>query len=269
MNCLIRHSRIGSFVLQCKPRCNVLQSVRNTFVVCIAIIVCHRLERSLSVVHDACKHSHAPRLATEDRGTSMSVIVRKVVDERDLYVMRRRAGPDDSVQWSVIVDDPLTALHIVRANWGPRARDLTKELVARGISFHTVESHATRPPNPPREPGHRLGLGMFPQQYKPGSDDYAAYETRRNELLLRGGHLRAALLKGGIVWRLAIDALGFDPALDGPIIDGALRLYVVNIDGRYAIDDDLSQAEEDLICGVCRVRTCKLCFTSRSLYNVF
>ena len=45
MNCLIRHSRIGSFVLQCKPRCNVLQSVRNTFVVCIAIIVCRRLHQ--------------------------------------------------------------------------------------------------------------------------------------------------------------------------------------------------------------------------------
>ena len=47
MNCLIRHSRIGSFVLQCKPRCNVLQSVRNTFVVCIAIIVCHRLRKQV------------------------------------------------------------------------------------------------------------------------------------------------------------------------------------------------------------------------------
>ena len=74
MNCLIRHSRIGSFVLQCKPRCNVLQSVRNTFVVCIAIIVCRRLQPS------APRHAHLSPLNLIDRySTPGGIDVRKEI----------------------------------------------------------------------------------------------------------------------------------------------------------------------------------------------
>ena len=104
---------------------------------------------------------------------------------------------------------------------------------------------------------------MFPQGYKPNSLDYQMYELRRDELLQRGGHMRAALMRGGILWRLAISCLGIDCLIDGPSSD-AMCPYVLNIGDKFGVDDDLSQAEVDIICGVCRVQTCKFHYWLRS-----
>ena len=69
--------------------------------------------------------------------------------------------------------------------------------------------------------------------------------------------MRAALLKGGIIWRLALEVLSVDDVLAGPSTETVTN-YVVARDGVYAIDDDLSPDEMDIICGVYRISNSKL-----------
>ncbi|KAF8961303.1 hypothetical protein BDZ97DRAFT_1592947, partial [Flammula alnicola] len=86
--------------------------------------------------------------------------------------------------------------------------------------------------------------------------DYEAYVVRRDAFLCsaRG---RAALLKGGIVWRLAVEALGFDVVFDGPSNEAQVhgRGFRFGDDGTSFCDDDLSEDELDLISGIYHCHT--------------
>jgi hypothetical protein len=76
-----------------------------------------------------------------------------------------------------------------------------------------------------------------------------AYEARR-EQFFKKRHGRAALLAGGIIRRLALEELGIEPALSGPT-DSPYYSYIITTDsGQTFVDDALSVAEMDLICGV-------------------
>jgi hypothetical protein len=102
-----------------------------------------------------------------------------------------------------------------------------------------------------------VGLGWRYPDYKPDVVDYAAYESAR-DAFFRQPHARAALLKGGIIWRLAKEHFGlnYDAVIAGPsdnVYDNGLFLHFS--DGQISLDDDLSEAELDLICGVYKVYT--------------
>ena len=70
---------------------------------------------------------------------------------------------------------------------------------------------------------------------------------------------RAALLRGGIVWRLAVEVLGGDwrpLASTGPSEDVYVYAQAfVPERGDYYYDDALSSDELDVICGVYKVYT--------------
>jgi hypothetical protein len=100
-------------------------------------------------------------------------------------------------------------------------------------------------------------------------EDYTYYEdTRANFLFLPRG--RAALLQGGIVWRLAIEVLGDraeDVVINGPSDDvlkfGSQMCYGEN---EYW-DDGLDDAEMDLICGVYKLYSKCRTLLSAPSYN--
>ncbi|TDL13642.1 hypothetical protein BD410DRAFT_707328, partial [Rickenella mellea] len=97
-------------------------------------------------------------------------------------------------------------------------------------------------------------LGVRPPQYKPDAADYAAYEAARDNFLQQG-HARAALLKGGIVWRLAVEYLGPNAVYTGPSERALTCGNVLYIDGKRHCDDSLTSDEVDFICGVYQVYT--------------
>ncbi|KAH7917322.1 hypothetical protein BV22DRAFT_989523, partial [Leucogyrophana mollusca] len=85
--------------------------------------------------------------------------------------------------------------------------------------------------------------------------NYSEYEEARNTLLGRP-HGRAALLKGGIVSRLAREHLQESAGMDGPSKDVyQFGQPLQHQDGRLVWDDDLSTSEMDLICGLYKVPT--------------
>ncbi|KZP26418.1 hypothetical protein FIBSPDRAFT_732308 [Athelia psychrophila] len=98
------------------------------------------------------------------------------------------------------------------------------------------------------------GLGSRPSGFEPSMLDLRAYEYRRGKFL-QSDRARAAALRGGIVWRLAMESFTREQILDGPT-DLATSLYA-RMDGESegAWDDQLSDEELDLICGVYKVYT--------------
>ncbi|KAJ8579438.1 hypothetical protein M405DRAFT_870272 [Rhizopogon salebrosus TDB-379] len=87
--------------------------------------------------------------------------------------------------------------------------------------------------------------------------DYVMYEQHRHEFMNQP-RARAALLHGGLIWRLALHSFGFD---DLPsVLDGLSREAVpfglmLSINGQTYFDDELSEEEEDFICGTYHIYT--------------
>ena len=90
--------------------------------------------------------------------------------------------------------------------------------------------------------------------------EYNFYVESHNRLLHPlYGH--AALLEGGIIWRLAVDGLGSlseSLVLDGPSLDVLQHGHTVkcgNNKQNWLWDDALSNQDRDIICGIYKVYT--------------
>jgi hypothetical protein len=178
---------------------------------------------------------------------------------REYLIRGKTIDPSEHEGWVLVVSDPATALQCARSGWGPRKLDIVRELVHRGIQFNTMESLPRNPKSIPSYTRHCHSLGSRPAGYKPDLLDYQSYERTRDSYL-RQPHARAALLGGGIVWRLSFDALGISPVLDGPTVDAieyGIRTHALDSSGQpfMLYDDALTENETDLICGVYKIYT--------------
>jgi hypothetical protein len=184
-----------------------------------------------------------------------NVVVTPSHDEAErsiCYALRGSADQPNDPEWTIVVRDPVSALQCLRTSCGPRSANIVLFLLSHGIPFNTFLPTTSRvEPSKPAD----IQLGWRDSSYQPDQYEYLAYEAKRDEFLdsHRG---RAALLTGGIVWRLAIDAQAEDCVLDGPSPDAAA--YGSRHQSKLlgdACDDKLTPEELDLICGVYRVYT--------------
>jgi hypothetical protein len=104
-----------------------------------------------------------------------------------------------------------------------------------------------------------LSLGFRPAGYAFDTHDYRVYEDRR-EQFFKLPHSRAALLAGGIVWRLALETICPGIALTGPSENIAHFGDIVETPDGPIVDDSLTEEELNLICGVYDVYTGKPSF---------
>jgi hypothetical protein len=105
----------------------------------------------------------------------------------------------------------------------------------------------------------RFSLGYFRPPFKAVYADYIAYEQYHHEFM-NEDHARAALLRGGILWWLALLSLGFDSlpsVLIGLSRDAVPFGQMLTINDVTHFDDDLSEEEVDFICGTYYVYTSK------------
>ena len=154
----------------------------------------------------------------------------------------------------IFLDDPLSVLYLIRAQPGPEPSDIAAELACKGIPFST---HILRDVVPTAVNITSLGLGFLPSNYRPHSSDYATYLQRRDNLLCRN-YSRAAILKGGIIGRLAHESLG-DQAdfiiAPGPSDNAVCFGSCVKIEEGCYWDDDLDCENEEIICDVYKLST--------------
>jgi hypothetical protein len=155
-----------------------------------------------------------------------------------------------SMPWIIAVHDPTDALFLCRLDPSLTDYELARELLNRGIRFHTLLSLQYVPPSPPIP----ISIPLRLPEYVFTSSDYRAYVQQRSALLADPRVARAALMRGGIVWRLAMATLSFDDVLYGPTAAVTLHRRGVSFKTRDSsvelCDDGLTQAEYDIICGL-------------------
>ncbi|KAG2114195.1 uncharacterized protein F5147DRAFT_630736 [Suillus discolor] len=158
--------------------------------------------------------------------------------------------------WTLVVPHATTVLQVVRNNWGPSLEDLIGEFVSLGIPFFTLALSSSPPHTLPRPETVFDNLSRL-SSFQPNAYTYKTYELQRDDFL-RHPHARAALLRGGILWRLCKasfeERIGLvnGPSSDVRLFGEAKRFPSSTSDGLTwsAWDDILTDDEVDLICGV-------------------
>jgi hypothetical protein len=102
-------------------------------------------------------------------------------------------------------------------------------------------------------------LGYYPKNYKPSLWEYRYYEQLHQDFC-KLPRARAALTRGGIIWRLTLESIGA-PA-DEIVSDGPSQEVLTHgtsiqdaQSSEVMQDNELTEAEKDLMCGVYKVFT--------------
>ena len=165
---------------------------------------------------------------------------------------------DATLPWMIGVSSAAIALYIVRLDPEFNDYEISRHLLHRGIAFHTLLPLRKVPKSPIPD---TYCISFRSAGYIFTTNDFHDYIHRRDSLL-RSPRGRAALLKGGIVWCLAVETIGVDKCLEGPSIETYVHrqgLVYPTADSNIDLcDDDLTPAELDLICGVYECSTGRL-----------
>ena len=156
-----------------------------------------------------------------------------------------------TVPWMVALPNVVDALYVCCLDYTGAAQitdfEVARELLYHGIQFSTLL------------PIRLLQLSMTPPisvpvrlaGYKFTIEDYYAYEQQRAALLSDTRVAWAALLHGGIVWRLAVATLSFNDVLEGPTTAATLQCWGIVVrtsnNSLDLCDDGLSQLELDIM----------------------
>jgi hypothetical protein len=179
----------------------------------------------------------------------------EILGNHRCYIITPRSPAKAGLE--LVLKSAASVVEIVRQHWGPDPMQIAHELLHRGIAFNICIRGPAYAPPIPRLLYRYGGLGYRPQGYKPDHIDYAAYESLRRRFLCspRG---RAAILAGGIVARLAREDVRYEDVCNGPsdsVFENGICLWNGKESSLAYWDDQLSEDELDLICGVYRVDT--------------
>lgn len=155
-----------------------------------------------------------------------------------------------TVPWKLTVHSASVALLICRL---PDSlvdeRDIVTYLLENGIKFRTMRQSQDLASAP--QEFH----APVPAHIRVATDQFTSidYEFYKQDIaaLLKQRHGRAALLGGGLLWRIAKDILSFSEALEGPVARypaGQTMFSAVDSKGTEYVDDELTQDERNLLC---------------------
>jgi hypothetical protein len=218
------------------------------------------LHGSLASLWDLTIDSVAPLI--DHRNHRFRLIVRptSTSDSSAIYFIEAKNSTSNDVNWQLVLKDAATVLECFRQEDATSIRDIALFLLQHGTPFGTciqksqIQSRLLQPSMP------RL-LGWRPAGHRPAISEYNFYEDLRRAFFDHP-RSRAARLKGGILWRLALEGGGGivdDHVLDGPSDEVlACGTCIASHNSPESLwDDDLTEAEMDLICGVYHVDTSK------------
>lgn len=186
-----------------------------------------------------------------------------------VYFIEVKNRTGDDVDWQLMLDDAASVLECFRQEQISSIRDLALFLLQRGMSFSTrMRRCQIQSPSPQHSQPLQV-LGWRHLNYKPTIRDYNFYEHCRKAFFNNHPRSRSAYLRGGIIWRHALEtagALADESVLGGPSEETLTCGTCVQCDGVEPLwDDGLSEADIDVICGVYKYETgasvqCITCF---------
>ena len=180
-------------------------------------------------------------------------------EPRTVIEVLYKDDPTDQT-WHVVVA-PDIAVFLIRKADVKTSRAAVRTLQTSCIPFNTVR----RTFRSNEEPQSTTTLLRQIRSRPPTCEEYPNHRQRIFDIL-HHPHMRAALCMGGIVARLATDAIACG---DSEVTDRVLELVALgpscetahhkvifeDTDGRVAVDDTLSEEEIAIICGAYRVYT--------------
>ena len=192
----------------------------------------------------------------ECANANLRVVQRNVADKIVYFIESRRS---DIVHpsWHLMLEDAATVLECFRREEATLP-DIVEYLVSRGRPFSTrIPRHLIQLSQFNPRPGPLAILGSRTLSQPPTLVEYRYYEDLRAQFFRRP-HSRAAFLRGGILWRLGLESTGRSVealALDGPSYEALDHGNSILLSGFNEVlwDDDLSESESDLICGVYKI----------------
>ncbi|KAH8096995.1 hypothetical protein BXZ70DRAFT_908245 [Cristinia sonorae] len=122
--------------------------------------------------------------------------------------------------WILAIHDPATALHVFRRWRNLPTETIVTNISARGMSF-SLHLLRTPPCSQPPSAVTRASIShpILEQGISPGPNEYRSYMAKVKDLFLaHPSLLQAALQLGGLIWRIACDAMGEGdiPCICGP-----------------------------------------------------
>ncbi|KAK0468101.1 uncharacterized protein EV420DRAFT_1473853 [Desarmillaria tabescens] len=190
-------------------------------------------------------------------------------DERTGYRLQvQGASKVHEQRYMLIVYRADDVLHCLRLSGMTCLDDLIEELCGHGIRFTVgVQADPSNPKsgrkpcvNGPCQTAY-TAIPYRPANFKAGLLDYISYVRRRAALLRDPVVAKAALMHGGIIWRLAMEHIDdFSVILQRPT-DDILRYgkcHKVTVLGReereiHMWEESLSESQLNVICGVYKV----------------
>ncbi|KAJ3488168.1 hypothetical protein NLJ89_g11641 [Agrocybe chaxingu] len=121
-------------------------------------------------------------------------------------------GNAATVPWRLAVMSARDALFVCWLESSMKDFEICLELLQHGMRFCTLLPFPEFKPVPSPE----VSLALRPPKHVFSTRDYEAYIQDRTSLLRNPRVGRAALRRGGILWRLAITAVSFQDVLNGP-----------------------------------------------------
>ncbi|PPR00153.1 hypothetical protein CVT24_005054 [Panaeolus cyanescens] len=219
---------------------------------------------------ESSEHDARPEHRESLVGNKRLAMIRKLRDTDTGNVYYMFDGEDEGTcRWRLAVRTATHALLVCRLPEDMSITEVATYLVEHGIAMQTLQKSTTlkRVTSQPRS--KRL-LPYRTKDHIFTDNDYLTYVTGVENALAEKRLARAALMRGGFVWRIAKTMVSTDWVIDGPcgLSDNGEEMQVVKDEktGEVYVDDGLSQLEEDLLCGLMECFTGNGQQTSRRSY---
>ncbi|KJA16736.1 hypothetical protein HYPSUDRAFT_147368 [Hypholoma sublateritium FD-334 SS-4] len=165
-------------------------------------------------------------------------------------------GKHSSQPWKLATTAARHALTICRLDSSMREDEIARYLVSRGIPFRTLQNSETLRRGS-RFPPPKIVHPRRAMDYVFTFEDYRAY-TQHCAALLCHPRSRAALMKGGYIWRVSVPILSMQKVIDGPSgwSTNPDEMFVASSTemGEF-VDDELTDLEIEAFCGLYRCST--------------
>ncbi len=160
-------------------------------------------------------------------------------------------GERATVKWILTLTAAADALLVCRLHPQLQEKDIALYLLRTGVPFYTLQDANTLCAV------KRDGQRHSKHPYRPANHDftildYTAY-VEQCEIIFGQPRARAALLRGGYLWRVSVTSISFDDVLEGPsgrYMSRDEMLIVTLPNGTELVDDALLESEILLLLGM-------------------